>query len=112
MLNKLDKFGSALDKFNTSVNDAKSVVETAKEGELATKQFVPVLDMVDERIEQAGKRLKQDVMTMVDELHQKNKQELEARLLLERQHEKKMLLINIGIASMAVITFIFQRVLG
>ncbi|PSV49830.1 hypothetical protein [Photobacterium indicum] len=108
----LDKIESALDKFNASATEAKAVVEKTQSLDLSTKQLEPMLDLLDERIENASRKLKREILVTIDEAHAKQKKEMELRFKAERSHEKKVLLINVGIASMAVVTFIFQRVLG
>lgn len=108
----LDKIESALDKFNTSTAEAKTVVESSKNLTLEAKELAPMLDLVDERIQKAAVNLKKEVLATIDQAHAKHKQEMEARFTIERSHQKKMLLLNVGIATMAVITFIFQRILS
>ncbi|MGF1788834.1 hypothetical protein L4D00_23855 [Photobacterium swingsii] len=108
----LDKIESALDKFNASAAEAKSVVESSKNLTVEAKELAPVLELVDERIQKVAANLKKEVLETIDQAHSKQKQEMEARFKAERKHEKKMLLLNIGIASMAVVTFIFQRILS
>ncbi|WP_281223471.1 hypothetical protein, partial [Photobacterium sanguinicancri] len=56
--------------------------------------------------------LKKEVLETIDQAHAKHKQEMEAQFTIERSHQKKMLLLNVGIATMAVITFVFQRILS
>ncbi|MGF1689946.1 hypothetical protein [Photobacterium kagoshimensis] len=113
----LDKIESALDKFNTSAEQAQAIVDNAKTVDLETKSLdtkalAPMLDLVDERIQKAAENVKKEVLETIDQAHAKHRQEMEAQFTIERSHQKKMLLLNMGIAAMAVITFIFQRILS
>ncbi|OZS43264.1 hypothetical protein [Photobacterium sanguinicancri] len=108
----LDKIESALDKFNASAVEAKAVVDSTQNLALEAKELAPMLDLVDERIQKAAVNLKKEVLETIDQAHAKHKQEMEAQFIIERSHQKKMLLLNVGIATMAVITFVFQRILS
>lgn len=108
----LGKIESALEKFNTSAVEAKAVVDSTQNLTLEAKELAPMLDLVDERIQKAAVNLKKEVLETIDQAHAKHKQEMEAQFTIERSHQKKMLLLNVGIATMAVITFVFQRILS
>lgn len=56
----LDKIESALDKFNASAAEAKTVVESSKNLTLEAKELAPMLDLVDERIQKAAVNLKKE----------------------------------------------------
>lgn len=108
MLNKIE---SALDKFNVSAAEVKTVVDSTQNLARETKELSPMLDLVDQHVKKAAADLKKEVLETIDQIHTKQKQEMEARFKAEKKHSRKILLINIGIASMTIITFIFQRIL-
>lgn len=108
----LDKIESALDNFNASAAEVKTAVESSKNLSIGKNELAPILDLVDGRIQKAAANLKKEVLETIDQANIKQKQEMEARFKAERKHEKKMLLLNIAIAAMAFVTFIFQRILS
>ena len=104
----LKKIESTLERFNTSTKEAKSVINDTHNLALETKEL---LALVDEHIQKTVKDLKIEVLDVIDQANIIQKKEMEERFKAERKHGKKMLLINVGILIIAVITFIFQRIL-
>ncbi|MCG7500004.1 hypothetical protein MHO82_24380 [Vibrio sp. Of7-15] len=102
----LDKIDASLRKFNKSAESTKHAVEEMKG--LDPKSMAAVFDLIDERVEKTAELIRSEV----EESQQKLRRELEEDRRLERKHQKKLLLLNIAVASMAVVTFLFQRVLG
>lgn len=102
----LDKIDASLRKLNKSAESTKHAVEAMKG--LDPKSMAAVFDLIDERVEKTAELIRSEV----EESQQKLRRELEEDRRLERKHQKKLLLINIAVASMAVVTFLFQRVLG
>jgi hypothetical protein len=100
MIENIEKhFENALDRFDESAKSAKEVVEKSKNIELGIdeEKLAGLLDLVDQRINKVATDIRNEMA--------------EERKLIIR-HEKKSLMINIGIATMAVVAFVFNRILG
>lgn len=100
MFENIDKhFESALDRFDESAKVAKKVAETTKSVDLGIdeEKLAGLLDLVDQRINKVATDIRNEMAE-------------ERKLIIK--HEKKSLMINIGIAIMAVVAFVFNRVLG
>lgn len=102
----LDKVDMSLSKLNQSAESTKSAVASLKGFD--PKSMAVVFDIIDERVEKTAELIRSEIK----ESQQKLRKELEEERRLERKHQQKILLLNIAIASTAVITFLFQRVLG
>ncbi|MGF1755999.1 hypothetical protein L4C33_20715 [Vibrio makurazakiensis] len=100
MFENIDKhFESALERFDGSAKAAKKVAETTKSVDLGIdeEKLAGLLDLVDQRINKVATDIRNEMA--------------EERKLIVK-HEKKSLIINIGIAIMAVVAFVFNRLLG
>jgi hypothetical protein len=100
MLENIEKqFHNALERFDESAKTAKEVVDTSKSIELGIdeEKLAGLLDLVDQRINKVATDIRHEMAE-------------ERKLIIK--HEKKSLMINIGIAVMAVVAFFFNRVLG
>lgn len=100
MFENIDKhFESALERFDESAKTAKEVAETTKSIDLGIdeEKLTGLLDLVDQRINKVATDIRNEMAE-------------ERKLIIK--HEKKSLMINIGIAVMAVVAFVFNRVLG
>ncbi|MUJ38264.1 hypothetical protein [Aliivibrio fischeri] len=100
MLENIEKqFENALERFDESAKTAKEVVESSKSIDLGLdeEKLAGLLDLVDQRINKVATDIRSEMA--------------EERKLIIR-HEKKSLMINIGIATMVVVAFIFNRILG
>jgi hypothetical protein len=91
----LDKIESALDKFNNSAELTKDTVNSLKE-DVSPDSLDKLLEIVDQRIEATAQKLRL---------------EMEENRRAERKHQYIILLVNIAVATMAIITYIFNRVL-
>ncbi|MDD9173978.1 hypothetical protein ERW49_10270 [Aliivibrio finisterrensis] len=100
MIENIEKqFESALERFGESAKTAKEVVESSKSIDLGIdeEKLAGLLDLVDQRINKVATDIRNEMAE-------------ERKLIIK--HEKKSLMINIGIATMAVVAFIFNRMLG
>ncbi|MGN2616956.1 hypothetical protein [Aliivibrio fischeri] len=100
MIENIEKqFENALERFDESAKTAKEVVESSKSIDLGLdeEKLAGLLDLVDQRIN----RVATDIRSEMAE---------ERKLIIK--HEKKSLMINIGIATMAVVAFIFNKILS
>jgi len=98
MLKNLDKsFENVLDRFDESAKNSKEVIDSTKEINIDTEKVNVILELVDQRINKIATSLRKEMKE-------------ERKLIIK--YQKKSLLINIGIASMAIIAFIFNRILG
>lgn len=93
------QFEKALSRFDESAKTAKEVAETSKSINLDMDEdkLAKLLDLVDQRINKVATDIRHEMAE-------------ERKLIIK--HEKKSLMINIGIAAMAVVAFIFNRILG
>jgi len=100
MMNNVGKrFESALERFDESAKAAKEVVESSKNIELGIdeEKLAGLLDLVDKRINKVATDIRHEMAE-------------ERKLIIK--HEKKSLMINIGIVVMAIVAFFFNRILG
>jgi len=98
MIDNIEKrFESALNRFDETADKAKLVAESTKEIEFDPTKLDAILEVVDDRISKVTADLRKEMAE-------------ERKLIIK--HQKKSLMINIGITSMAVIAFIFNRFLG
>ena len=100
MLENIEKyFENALERFDESAKRAKEVVEKSKSIDLSIdeEKLAVLLDLVDQRINKVATDIRHEMAE-------------ERKLIIK--HEKKSLMINIGIAVVAVVAFVFNRMLG
>ncbi|PKH07121.1 hypothetical protein [Moritella sp. Urea-trap-13] len=98
MIDNIEKrFESALNKFDETTNKAKQVAESTKEIEFDPTKRDAILEVVDDRISKVTADLRKEMAE-------------ERKLIIK--HQKKSLMINIGITSMVVIAFVFNCFLG
>jgi hypothetical protein len=100
MLENIEKrFENALERFDESAKAAKEVAETTKSIDLGIdeEKLAGLLDLVDQRINKVATDIRYEMAE-------------ERKLIIK--HEKKSLMINIGIAVMAIVAFVFNRILG
>jgi hypothetical protein len=100
MIENIEKrFENALGHFDVSAKAAKEVVESSKSIDIGIdeEKLAGLLDLVDQRINKVATDIRNEMAE-------------ERKLIIK--HEKKSLMINIGIAVMAVVAFVFNRVLG
>lgn len=93
------RFEGALERFDESTKNVKEVVETSKNVDLGLDEakLESLLDIVDQRINKVAADIRNEMAE-------------ERKLIIK--HEKKSLMINIAIMVVAVIAFIFNKVLG
>ena len=91
------RFENALGHFDKSAEKVKQVAESTKEIEFDPAKLDAILAIVDKRINSVATNIRKEMAE-------------ERKLIIKDQ--KKSLLINIGITSMAVVAFIFNRLLG
>ncbi|MGI9877892.1 hypothetical protein ACKVMW_20040 [Vibrio chagasii] len=93
------RFEGALERFDESTKNLKEVVETSKNVDLGLDEakLESLLDIVDQRINKVATDIRNEMAE-------------ERKLIIK--HEKKSLMINIAIMVVAVIAFIFNKVLG
>lgn len=93
------RFEGALELFDESTKNLKEVVETSKNVDLGLDEakLESLLDIVDQRINKVATDIRNEMAE-------------ERKLIIK--HEKKSLMINIAIMVVAVIAFIFNKVLG
>ncbi|MFA0569352.1 hypothetical protein [Vibrio gallaecicus] len=97
MIENMEKrFGNALERFDVS---AKKVTDTTRAIYLGIdeEKLARLLDLVDQRINKVATDIRNEMVE-------------ERKLIIK--HEKKSLMINIGIVVMAVVAFVFNRALG
>ncbi|MUK42316.1 hypothetical protein [Aliivibrio fischeri] len=100
MIENIEKqFENALERFDESAKTAKEVVESSKSIDLGLdeEKLAGLLDLVDQRINKVATDIRSEMAE-------------ERKLIIK--HEKKSLMINIGIATMAVVAFIFNKILS
>ncbi|WP_104400614.1 hypothetical protein [Vibrio penaeicida] len=100
MFESIDRhFESAIECFDESAKTAKEVAEITKTIDLGIdeEKLAGLLDLVDQRINKVATDIRNEMAE-------------ERKLIIK--HEKKSLMINIGIAMMAVVAFVFNRILG
>ncbi|MCE4934596.1 hypothetical protein [Aliivibrio fischeri] len=100
MIENIEKqFENALKRFDESAKTAKEVVESSKSIDLGLdeEKLAGLLDLVDQRINKVATDIRSEMAE-------------ERKLIIK--HEKKSLMINIGIAAMAVVAFIFNKILS
>jgi len=98
MLDKIEqRFECALNRFDDSAEKIKQVAESTNEIEFDSAKLNAILEIVDNRINKVATDIRNEMAE-------------ERKLIIK--HEKKSLMINAGIAAMAVIAFIFNRFLG
>ncbi|MUJ29073.1 hypothetical protein GNP79_05645 [Aliivibrio fischeri] len=100
MIENIEKqFENALERFDESAKTAKEVVESSKSIDLGLDEgkLAGLLDLVDQRINKVATDIRSEMAE-------------ERKLIIK--HEKKSLMINIGIATMAVVAFIFNKILS
>ncbi|MUL16454.1 hypothetical protein [Aliivibrio fischeri] len=100
MIENIEKqFENALERFDESAKTAKEVVESPKSIDLGLdeEKLAGLLDLVDQRINKVATDIRSEMAE-------------ERKLIIK--HEKKSLMINIGIAAMAVVAFIFNKILS
>jgi hypothetical protein len=93
------RFEGALERFDESTKNLKEVVETSKDVDLGLDdaKLESLLDIVDQRINKVATDIRNEMAE-------------ERKLIIK--HEKKSLMINIAIMVVAVIAFVFNKVLG
>jgi hypothetical protein len=93
------RFEGALERFDESTKNLKEVVETSKNVDLGLDEakLERLLDIVDQRINKVATDIRNEMAE-------------ERKLIIK--HEKKSLMINIAIMVVAVIAFVFNKVLG
>ena len=93
------RFEGALERFDESTKNLKEVVETSKNVDLGLDEakLESLLDIVDQRINKVATDIRNEMAE-------------ERKLIIK--HEKKSLMMNIAIMVVAVIAFIFNKVLG
>ena len=93
------RFEGALESFDESTKNLKEVVETSKNVDLGLDEakLESLLDIVDQRINKVATDIRNEMAE-------------ERKLIIK--HEKKSLMINIAIMVVAVIAFVFNKVLG
>lgn len=100
MIENIEKhFENALERIDESTKTAKEVVKSSKSIDLGIdeKKLAGLLGLVDQRINKVATDIRNEMAE-------------ERKLIIK--HEKKSLMINIGIAVMAVVAFVFNRILG
>ena len=100
MIENIEKhFENALERIDESTKTAKEVVKSSKSIDLGIdeEKLAGLLDLVDQRINKVATDIRNEMAE-------------ERKLIIK--HEKKSLMINIGIAVMAVVAFVFNRILG
>ncbi|NOH81480.1 hypothetical protein F0231_17175 [Vibrio sp. RE86] len=93
------RFEGALERFDESTKNLKEVVETSKSVDLGIDEskLESLLNIVDQRINKVATDIRNEMAE-------------ERKLIIK--HEKKSLMINIAIMVVAVIAFVFNKVLG
>lgn len=100
MLENMEKrLNKTLERFDESAKKTKEVGALSKNSDfgIAEEKLAGLLDLVDQRINKVANDIRHEMAE-------------ERKLIIK--HEKKSLMIYIGIAATAVIAFIFNRLLG